>query len=127
VSQLEQAKQGASATRSAAAGVAAKENTCGITQVVAKALTTAAASNESLRHRCLVVLMFFTTVPQLQDLTAHLSHFASIWVCTVAECTSYGCRSKALKFLLETFSEHVQADADHFSDPSQSTVPIHTT
>ena len=35
-SHFEQAKQGALAPRSAAAGVAATENTCGTTQVVAK-------------------------------------------------------------------------------------------
>lgn len=63
VFQLEQEKQGAAARRSATAGVAAKENTYGITQVVAKAVTTASASNKSLRHRCLVVLMFFMNGP----------------------------------------------------------------
>ncbi len=62
VFQLEQAKQGASATRSATAGVAAEEDIHGITQVVAKAVTTTSASNKSLRHRCLVVLMFFMNV-----------------------------------------------------------------
>lgn len=52
---LEQAKQGASATRSAASGVAAKENTNDVAQVVAKAVTTAAASDTFLIHCCCVI------------------------------------------------------------------------
>ncbi len=42
------------------------------------------------------------TVPELRDLTAHLSRFASTWVCTVAERTSYGCRSAHITQICES-------------------------
>jgi len=78
-SHFEEEKQGKSATRSAAAGVEAKENTCGITQVVAKRCSDYSCSMQQIFETPLPCCPDnFDTVPELHDLTAHLSRSVNI-------------------------------------------------
>ena len=78
-SHFEQAKQGRSAIRSADAGVGAKENTSGTTQVVAKRCSDYSCSMQQILETPLPCCPgIFDTVPELHDLTAHLSRCVNI-------------------------------------------------